>query len=71
MKKILVIGASGFIGGYLTRQLVAEGNQRAVAANLCGTGGFLLGASTEQQTVVKNVIKLIDTRHLLGLIYND
>ncbi|RZM24391.1 MAG: NAD-dependent epimerase/dehydratase family protein [Pedobacter sp.] len=25
MKKILVIGASGFIGGYLTRQLVAEG----------------------------------------------
>lgn len=25
MKKILVIGASGFVGGYLTRQLVAEG----------------------------------------------
>ena len=25
MKKILIIGASGFIGGYLTRQLVAEG----------------------------------------------
>jgi uncharacterized protein YbjT (DUF2867 family) len=25
MKKILIIGASGFVGGYLTRQLVAEG----------------------------------------------
>ena len=59
MKKILVIGASGFIGGYLTRQLVAEGNQRAVAANLCGTGGFLPGASTEQQTVVKKFVNLL------------
>ena len=27
MKKILVIGASGFVGGYLTRQLLLEGYQ--------------------------------------------
>jgi uncharacterized protein YbjT (DUF2867 family) len=27
MKKILVIGASGFVGGYLTRQLILEGYQ--------------------------------------------
>ena len=34
MKRILVIGGSGFVGGYLTRQLLAEGYQvRCLARN--------------------------------------
>lgn len=34
MKNILVIGASGFVGGYLTRQLLADGyNVRCLARN--------------------------------------
>ena len=34
MKRILVVGASGFVGGYLTRQLVKDGYRvRCLARN--------------------------------------
>jgi uncharacterized protein YbjT (DUF2867 family) len=67
MKKILVIGASGFVGGYLTRQLLAEGYEvRCLVRNpekvkeLVAMGCDLVKGDFTDPTSVQHALESID-----------
>ena len=67
MKKILVIGASGFVGRYLTRQLVADGySVRCLARNpdkvkdLADSGCQIVKGDITDRSSVKHALDSMD-----------
>jgi uncharacterized protein YbjT (DUF2867 family) len=71
MKNILVIGASGFIGGYLTRQLIAEGFVvRCLVRNpdkvkqLAALGCEIVKGNLSDSTSVQQALQLMDAVYI-------
>ena len=71
MKKILVIGASGFVGSYLARQLVADGyNVRCLVRNpdkvqkLADRGCEIVKGDITDQTSIRQALESMDAVYI-------